>query len=516
MIKTGPVTVLALAMMLTISFGAASASIFNPLTDVSSANLNFWFDADDAATLSASGGSSGYVDQWNNKADGGTNNAVGVGTQRPQLVPNAMNGKPVVRFGAGVDGSAYNDILMTQSPSGFSGGAFGTTVITVVRLNVAPLVFSSVVSQSPDVVGGGMSYIIAGRTGGAAGTDHWAPAGAYVNPPVPVGNQKVVSWVVPQWADHPNGTRIFYDGVEHATEPYAGGAASLVPGPLRIGNWHEGRTDMVFPGDIAEVLVYDNALSDTDRQNVEAHLQEKWVPPPPPVVLPGEVPVTDIDVFDAATQLVDLNRQGNLQPYLAIDDDLGTFGSPTPSGNLDPAIVALELNGPFPVDRLRLAKTNLQGCNCSDLDGDGGNDLADLVVLWTDDTGPLNERTYLPVTGMTNGFEGTELLQTDPTVAGNGVYSDGTIVADNHIGVDSPVGHGRWWSVTFDAVNATAIGLRIARNPLDPDGSQNVHYGVDEYEVHSSVPEPASFVLLGIGLLGLLARRRCRRPSADR
>jgi hypothetical protein len=51
-------------------------------------------------------------------------------------------------------------------------------------------------------------------------------------------------------------------------------------GPLAVGDIYLGsRTDTYhWLGDIAEVLVFDDVLSATDRENVEAYLSAKYFP----------------------------------------------------------------------------------------------------------------------------------------------------------------------------------------------------------------------------------------------
>ena len=83
----------------------------------------------------------------------------------------------------------------------------------------------------------------------------------------------------------------------------------------------------------------------------------------------------------------------------------------------------------------------------------------DLQVLYTTDTGPLNERTYQPVSGLTNGFNGTELINATAVDS-----STATVLGEIHqFSTDG------WFSLTFNEVNATAIALGIAK----PAGSAN-------------------------------------------
>ena len=82
---------------------------------------------------------------------------------------------------------------------------------------------------------------------------------------------------------------------------------------------------------------------------------------------------------------------------------------------------------------------------------------------------PLSQRVWTPVTGLANGFQGTELWQA------SAVNANGTVNADNH---DSA--RNGWASLTFTAVSAT--GIRIGFSNVTTL-AQN-HYRVYEYEAY--------------------------------
>ena len=154
----------------------------------------------------------------------------------------------------------------------------------------------------------------------------------------------------------------------------------------------------------------------------------------------------------------------------SIDDDLLTWGSPTPPGTAAPVIIALDLDSEQLVDRLRVAKQSAQ------IDGVGQNpDQMDLEILYTTDTGPLSGRSYQRVSGLINGFMGAELLNAAS------LNADGTIDDDIH---DPTAGDSRFWQVTFDAVAATALAIRVARDAGDENA--DTHYGAYEYQAIQS------------------------------
>ena len=133
-----------------------------------------------------------------------------------------------------------------------------------------------------------------------------------------------------------------------------------------------------------------------------------------------------------------------------------------------PTAVALDLGSATSVNRIRLAKVTNQ------VTGSGIVEPMNVQILYTTDTGPLNERTYQPVSGLTNGFNGTELINATTVDSSNA-----TVLGEIHqFSTDG------YFSLSFDAVNATAIAYVISK----PDGSANpyINYPVFEFELYDS------------------------------
>ena len=169
------------------------------------------------------------------------------------------------------------------------------------------------------------------------------------------------------------------------------------------------------------------------------------------------VPITDIQIFRIIGNELQLNNRGD--QLNAIDDDNDTASFLTPSSTEGPHIAAIDLGGFTTINRFRANKGG-------DTDQAGGGsgapglapiDNMDLQLLYTRDTGPLLERNYLPVQGLTNGYQGAELINADSIESLNG-----TVDNDHHdSAVDGP------YSLSFDPVDATAFGLRFARDAED-------------------------------------------------
>ena len=137
------------------------------------------------------------------------------------------------------------------------------------------------------------------------------------------------------------------------------------------------------------------------------------------------------------------NRTSNQVPALAIDGNTSTYTWTAESGNtVAPSYLAVSLGATAQVSRLRIYKDN---------DSGGAGPVAkNLIIEYTnsDPSIPLASRTWTAVSGLTNGFNGTELL------TATSVNANGTVTADNHNSLTSGFA-----SLTFTPVNAT--GLRI-------------------------------------------------------
>ena len=177
-------------------------------------------------------------------------------------------------------------------------------------------------------------------------------------------------------------------------------------------------------------------------------------------------------------------------PAFAIDGNLSTGTWTTEfSTTAAPAHLGISFNSTT-VNRIRIHKS---------ANGGGGPNIKDLTIQYTTDILlPLSSRTWITVTGLTNGYLGTELM--DATQ----VNSNGTVIGDVHNS-----GTLGFASLVFNPVSAT--GVRISFSP--PGGSFN-HYRVHEFQAWDSqvVPEPATFVLVGFGLAAAAAIRNGRRP----
>ena len=159
---------------------------------------------------------------------------------------------------------------------------------------------------------------------------------------------------------------------------------------------------------------------------------------------------------------------------LVLDDDLNTVGILTRSGTTNKhgqQCLGFDLSVPAEVSRLRINKQIYSG---------GGLDI--WVYYTTDTDANLGRRTWKPVTGLTNGYLGTELITlgySKASVSGN------KIEGERHDG---------WFSVTFDPVYATGVAMGFMGNATI--GTEYLHPLIREAELYgvkrgASAPVPA-------------------------
>lgn len=202
----------------------------------------------------------------------------------------------------------------------------------------------------------------------------------------------------------------------------------------------------------------------------------------------SKVSISDIEVFlDNGT----VNNRGDEDN--AIDGNINTVSFLTNSGELNPNTVSLDFGTAVTVTRLRVAKNGDTDGTASGAPGLAPIDNMDLTILFSTDSGPLESRTYQAVSNLTNGFQGTELIN-----AGTVNSVNGTVDNDHH----DFTADGGFYSLTFDPVSATAVAIRFTRDAGDTAGF--THYSAFEIEVYDAgaiVPTLTEWGIFGLILL---------------
>jgi hypothetical protein len=222
--------------------------------------LQLWLKADAGALTDAAGG----VTSWADQSGKGNHATQSDSSKAPDLILNALNGKPVLRF------NGTNDYLdVADAPSiRITGDISSFVVVRFDDFAGYQAIWSKATGNLPAPTDwylfNGTGVPIAYRGDGTYSNLGSVPA----NQPVTAGTYLILGFEMggATLTHYLNGLSIG-SGQITATPADAGKA-------LRIGS----RDDLgtIMKGDLAEVLIYDRALSDTDRTAVLDYLNSRY------------------------------------------------------------------------------------------------------------------------------------------------------------------------------------------------------------------------------------------------
>ncbi len=222
-------------------------------------NCILWLDAYDSSTLVLSGTN---VTQWTDKSGTG-NNAVNTGNYPTTNLNSAI---PLVAYGGQHAVSFLGNNWFNVDLSSLSGDANGFTVIAVDVGNSS--------------AGNGNNYFFGSDYDGVDATLHMGYRSANTFTFAQYADD--LNWAAPAaftfpaprlWTgrlDSGGGQTIYLNGVLEASRN-AGLPGTIVNGHIGQGNGGH------YNGDLAEVLVYNRGLADSERATVEQYLTQKWL-----------------------------------------------------------------------------------------------------------------------------------------------------------------------------------------------------------------------------------------------
>lgn len=244
-----------------------------PAAPDSLAGLQLWLRGDNDILHDATAA----ISQWRDQSGAAHHAVQPTAVQRPQLVRGAIAGKPAVRFD-GVD-----DYLALEQLNYAAAGAIdGLTIFALLRTTTpqaqALISFDRSAYWSVELTGGANAGRVRWSTQPQAGGGHDLDApGALVD-----GRWRLVCG---RFAAGATATKqLFIDGVlvaeanAHPGQNVGSGVtrfgfvgapsqAAVFNGPIGAG---------LFRGEIAEIVLYDRALSDSERDRVEHYFAEKY------------------------------------------------------------------------------------------------------------------------------------------------------------------------------------------------------------------------------------------------
>jgi len=305
---TGPVTVSSTATAKFKAFRTGFAPsvtlavpyYIDPQTSFTRSGMALWMRADQGVTESA-----GAVSQWNDLSSNGNNGVQATAARQPVLVNSALNGQPVLRFSGGAanlsipHNASLNPSQITMIAVAKQNTTSGTALI------MSKLANSSVNNYALYFVNGTTPSVIVGSGAGSG--------------PLTMGSYGVLaaSYNLSQM-------RMWINGTQTSSTPYTaamGGGTN----PLTIGG--NGGT-LGLTGDIAEVMVFNRALSDNERKEIEVYLYQRYavgaLPPTDKPTLPTGAPSST--VF-SSQQLVTVNIPEGSMVYYTTDGSEPTEGS---------------------------------------------------------------------------------------------------------------------------------------------------------------------------------------------
>lgn len=244
-------------MSLTIFSGGAGAAAFDPH---SLAGLFAWLKADAITDIADAGAITSWGDVSSNPDIAAVTQATS--TKRPTFRTNVLNGKPVVRFDGGDALGSGGGLASLAWPVNF-------TVFSVAKANAAAA--DQGICNADN--GSGAGRIFKMRMSATAleciGWNTTPTLGSDTEPDANPAAFKVRTLK--------RGTatmQAYVDGVSAGSSAIAGtnnsGTVALRVGASSVD------TGEFLTGDIAEILVYNTALSDTNRDNVEDYLRAKY------------------------------------------------------------------------------------------------------------------------------------------------------------------------------------------------------------------------------------------------
>ncbi|MFC1659029.1 LamG-like jellyroll fold domain-containing protein [Pseudomonadota bacterium] len=218
------------------------------MSDIPTENLRLWFDANDVNTITKDG--SNNVSAWNDKSGNGNHATQATFSYKPVYVPSGLNGKGTIRFD-GTDDRMATSLNLSSPPY--------SVFVVFNYLNLE----SAVPSAVRRAVQGSNNWLI-----GPYSSQIRHYAGGWVSYSLPLIQN---TFYVTSAINTGSGSTFYINGA-NATDS---STPVTAPGTIHLGagGAYPGEP---LDGDIAEVIIYDRALSDSERREVESYLSNKW------------------------------------------------------------------------------------------------------------------------------------------------------------------------------------------------------------------------------------------------
>ncbi len=221
--------------------------------------LELWLDANDETTITHVANS---ISQWDDRSGNSNNVTAPLAANEPTLTPNGYGARNTVSF----DGT--DDYMTVSLPAKSE-----MTVIVVFKynqLNQASGDFDYLYSHGSGSANN-MASISRYSAGSRADEYYCYDGGVVLNGPVLTG--QVFQTFTQRFNSTATFHELFIDGVSQTVTD--NNVAFSLTGTFDLGRYLAG--NHYLDGEIAEIIVYDNAISEQDRIDVESYLTTKWV-----------------------------------------------------------------------------------------------------------------------------------------------------------------------------------------------------------------------------------------------
>ena len=223
--------------------------IFGAFSPTSISGLQLWLDADDSSTITLNGST---VSQWNDKSGNDYHVSQATASSQPTYTASALNSKSVVRFDGNDELTSLDTVV---------GGSTNRTVFVVFNSTGGSIQYGVTLGDSTSI---GQSFSVSREIGVRVNSGYrtWTTAVDSTHAIVTIVLDGTSTTDLLAWK---NGSSLTVDLTSSRTINTAAG--------FIIGNGSSGGN---LTGDVAEIIVYNSALSTSDRQSVESYLSTKW------------------------------------------------------------------------------------------------------------------------------------------------------------------------------------------------------------------------------------------------
>jgi hypothetical protein len=272
----------------------SALSAWPAVTPSTITGLQLWLDAGDSSSLfdATTGGSlvaaDATVARWQDKSGNGRHATQSNSALRPIKKNGVQNGLSVLRFDGAIGSTTADRMQIASSTSAFNFLHLGQGAVFIVAVNGTTADYNDIRTWIDNCGLGASKGFYFGPddrsassrnntavalSGNQLGTTAlWTP-----NDFVTMQAPKVYTAVVNNTASAASRLFLYKNGVSAGvTNSVSGSTTGDATYNMMIGSTAEDTGSFAFQGDFLEIIIYNSALSDSDRSMVETYLMTKW------------------------------------------------------------------------------------------------------------------------------------------------------------------------------------------------------------------------------------------------